>query len=117
MHLSHAARKYALIMSIRLLAATDPDHAWQADKDAVSDVIMSTSECGPVLHVGGEILQLTHEDRNNGCAVHFATVCALRTERCTVLGYVPREWSRKCSLSSVALRVPGASPQSVVVSR
>ena len=39
-----------------------------------------------------------YEDRNDGCAVHFATVCALRTERCMVVGYVPRELSCKCSL-------------------
>ena len=75
-------------------------------EDAVSDVIISTREYGPVLHVGGEILQLTHEDRNDGCAVHFATVCALgRERRAMVVGYVPRESSCKCSLSSVALRV------------
>ena len=48
--------------------------SWQADEDAVSDVIISTKEYGPVLHVGGEFLQLTHEDRNDGCAVHFATL-------------------------------------------
>ena len=47
----------------------------------MSDVIISTREYGPVLHVGGEFLQLTHEDRNDGCAVHFATVCALGRER------------------------------------
>ena len=41
----------------------------------MSDVIISAREYGPVLHVGGEILQLTHEDRNDGCAVHFASVC------------------------------------------
>ena len=81
--------------------------SWQADEDAVSDSIISTREYGPVLHVGGEILQLTHEDRNDGCTVHFATVCALQTERCTVVGYVPRELSCKCSLSNVALRMPG----------
>ena len=40
-----------------------------------------------------------------------------RTERCMVVGYIPRELSCKCSLSSIALRVPGASAQSVVVSR
>ena len=80
----------------------------------MSDVIISTREYGPVLHVGGDILQLTHEDRNDGCAIHFATVCvhALRTEKC-----ISRELSCKCSLSSVALRVPGASARSVVVSR
>ena len=77
------------------------------------DVNKATGTCHG-LHVGGDILQLTHEDRNDGCAVHFATVCALRTERCTVVGYIPREL---CSLSSVALRVPGASAQSVAVSR
>ena len=68
-------------MSIRLLVAADRDHPWQADEDAVSDVIISTREYGPVLHVSGEFLQLTHEDRNDGCAVHFATVCALGRER------------------------------------
>ena len=69
----------------------------------MSDVIISTREYGPVLHVGGEILQLTHEDRNDGCAIHFATVCALgRERRAMVVGYVPQD---KCSLSSVALRV------------
>ena len=63
---------------------------------------MSTREYGPVLHVGGEILQLTHEDRNDG-RVHFATVCALgRERRAMVVGYVPRELSCKCLLSSVA---------------
>ena len=98
-----------------MLISSNRSRSWQADEDAVSDVIISTREYGPVLHVDGKILQLTHEDRNDGCAVHFATVCALRTESCTVVGYVPRELSRKCSLSSVALRVPGASAQSVVV--
>ena len=83
----------------------------------MSDVIISTRDYGPILHVGGEILQLTHEDGNDGCAVHFTIVCALRTERCTVVGYVPQELSCKCSLSSVPLRVPCASAQSVVVSR
>ena len=69
----------------------------------MSDVIISAREYGPVLHVGGEILQLTHEDRNDGCAVHFATLG--RERRAMVVGYVPRELSCKCSLSSVALRV------------
>ena len=53
-----------------------------------------------LLHVGGEILQLTHKDRNDGC-VHFATVCAsmakpdraLKSERGSGLklisGFVP----------------------------
>ena len=92
-----------------MLISGNGSRSWQADEDAVSNVIVSTREYGPVLHVGCEILQLTHEDRNDGCAVHFVTVCALRMERYTVVGYVPRELSRKCSLSSIALRVPGAS--------
>ena len=74
MRLSHAAaRKYVLIMY--MLITGNGSQSWQADEDAVSDVIISTREYGPVLHVGGEILQLTHEDRNDGCAVHFASVC------------------------------------------
>ena len=92
--------------------------SWQADEDVVSDVILSAREYGPVLHVGGEILQLAHEDRNDGCAINYkchTVLCALRTEKCTVVGYVPRELSCKCSISSVALRVPGASARSVVV--
>ena len=62
------------------LISGNGSRSWQADEDAVSDVIISTRDYGPVLHVGGEILQLTHEDRQNGCAVR-PFVCALRMER------------------------------------
>ena len=73
MRLSHAAAsayyEYTFITG-------NGSRSWQADEDAVSDVIISTREYGPVPHVHGEILQLTHEDRNDGCDIHFATVCA-----------------------------------------
>ena len=70
---------------MRLLMAMDPDHGKLTKMlcvctRALCDVTISTREYGPLLHVGGEILQLTCEDRNDG-HVHFATVCALRTER------------------------------------
>ena len=92
---------------ISAIVLRNGSRSWQADEDAVSDVIISAREYGPVLHVGGEILQLTHEDRNDGCAVHFATVYGAlgRERRAMVVGYVPRGLSCKCSLSSVALRV------------
>ena len=70
-----------------LLVATDPNHGKLTKMlcvctRALHDATISTREYmyGPLLYVGGEILQLTREDRNDG-RVHFATVCALQTER------------------------------------
>ena len=77
---------------MRLLVATDPDHGKPTKMlyvctRALCDVIISTREYGPLLHVGGEILQLTHEeDRNNG-GVRFASVC--HANGVVVVGYVP----------------------------
>ena len=65
-------------MSMRLLAATDPDHGKLTKMlcaRVLYGVTISTREYGPLLHVRGEILQLTREDRNDG-RVHFATVFA-----------------------------------------
>ena len=82
MRLSHAApRKYALIMSMRLLAAREPGHGKLTKMLCVCtrvlcDVTISTREYGPLLH---EILQLKREDRNDG-HINLATVCALRTQ-------------------------------------
>ena len=62
MRLSHeTARKYALIMNMRLLVATDPDHGKLTKLLCVcTSVVRCHHICkgvyGPLLHVGGEIL-------------------------------------------------------------
>ena len=116
MRLSHAAaRKYALIMSICLLAATDPNHGKLTKM--LSDVITSTTEYGPVLVIAcrwRDSSTYTQGQKRWLCRPFFHSVCLANGQ---VVGYVPRELSCKCSLSSVALRMPGASAQSVIVSR
>ena len=105
------------------LISGNGSRSWQADEDAVSYVIISTREYGPVLHACRWRDSSTYTrgqiDAMAAPSIFCHSVCLANGE---VHGsrlhmYVLRELSCKCSLSSVALRVLGASARSVVVSR
>ena len=107
MPLSHAAaRKYALTVSMCLLAATDPNHGMLTKMLCVCTRVLGDIYKGVWSPTACQWLQLTREDRSDD-RVHLP--CVLANGEVEV-GYVPRELSCKCSLSSVALRTLSTSP-------
>ena len=108
MRLSHAAaRKYALIMSMRLLVAMDPDHGCVS---AQEHCVMSPYLQGSMVPYCMSVARFYLHARTETMAASILPQCVPCERRGGSIGYVPRELSCKlCLLSSVALRVPGAS--------